>query len=137
MPRIAQEFPDITFAQLEPGSVFRSTLTLAAELVGTYDRLVGAPPGERTVVPTWVYCTFRPVYQAMGGRMEQGSIHARQQIEHVADARVGDVLDVQVTVTTAEVLKGRQTVVLSTEFTRDGAVLCRVRSTILWGYTTE
>jgi hypothetical protein len=137
MPRIAQEFADITYAELKPGSVFCSTYPLTAELVDTYDRLVGAPQGTRTVVPPWAFCTFRPVYQAMGGRMEQGSVHARQQIEHIDDARVGDVLDVQVTVTTAEVRKGRQTVVLTTEFSRAGSLLCRVASTILWGYSSE
>jgi hypothetical protein len=137
MPRIAQEFADITYAELIPGAVFHSTYPLTAELVDTYNRLVAAPASDPSVVPPWVYCTFRPVYQAMGGRMEQGSVHARQQVEHLGDARIGDVLDVQVTVTTAELRKGRQTVVLTTEFSREASVLCRITSTILWGYSAQ
>jgi hypothetical protein len=33
--------------------------------------------------------------------------------------------------------KDRPTVVLDTEYARDGTVLCRVRSTILWGYAAR
>lgn len=137
MPRIAQEFADIPFAQLEPGSVYRTTYPLTPELVASYDRLVDAPPGERAVVPPWVYCTFLPIYRAMGGRMEQGSVHARQQVEQFGAARVGDVLSVAVTVTEAAMRRGRSTVVLDTEYARDGDVVCRVRSTLLWGYATR
>jgi hypothetical protein len=137
MPRIAQEFADIPFAQVEQGSVHRTTYPLTPELVASYDRLVGAPPGERAVVPPWLYCTFQPVYRAMGGRMAQGSIHARQQVEQLGEARVGDVLEVTVTVTEAGLRKGRPTVVLETEYARDGMVIARAISTLLWGHAAR
>jgi hypothetical protein len=137
MPRIAQEFADIPFAQVERGSVHRTTYPLTPELVASYDRLVGAPPGERAVVPPWLYCTFLPVYRAMGGRMAQGSIHARQQVEQLGEARVGDVLEVTVTVTEAGLRKGRPTVVLETEYARDGMVIARAISTLLWGHAAR
>jgi hypothetical protein len=137
MPRIAQEFADIPFGRLERGSVHRASYPLGPELVAAYDRLVGGSPGDRIVVPPWLYCTFLPIYHAIGGRMEQGSIHARQQVEQFAEARVGDVLDVTVTVAEAAMRKGRPTVVLDTEYARDGAMVCRVVSTILWGYTVR
>ena len=137
MPRIFQEFADIPFAQLERGSVHRTTYPLTPELVASYDRLVGAPPGERAVVPPWLYCTFLPVYRAMGGRMAQGSIHARQQVEQLGEARVGDVLDVAVTVTEAALRKGRPTVVLDTEYARNGVMLARATSTLLWGHAAR
>ena len=69
--------------------------------------------------------------------MEQGSVHAKQLVEQLGAARVGDVLDVTVTVTEAGIRKDRPTVVLDTEYARDGTVLCRVRSTILWGYAAR
>lgn len=137
MARIPQEFADISFAKLEPGSVHRASYALTPELVATYDQLVGAPQGGRTVVPPWLYCTFLPIYHAMGGRMEQGSVHARQHVEQLGEARVGDVLDVTVTVSEAALRKNRPTVVLHTEYARNGAVLCRVTSTILWGYAAQ
>jgi len=137
MPRIRQEFADIPVDRLEPGSVHRTTYPLTRELVAAYDRLVGAPPAGGTTVPPWLYCTFLPIYRAMGGRMEQGSVHAKQLVEQLGAARVGDVLDVTVTVTEAGIRKDRPTVVLDTEYARDGTVLCRMRSTILWGYAAR
>jgi hypothetical protein len=137
MPRIRQEFADIPFTRLRSGSVHRTTYPLTPELMAAYDRLVGAPPAGGTTVPPWLYCTFLPIYRAMGGRMEQGSVHAKQSVEQLGAARVGDVLDVTVTVTEAGMRKDRPTVVLDTEYARDGTVLCRVRSTILWGYAAR
>ncbi|WP_214367706.1 hypothetical protein [Pseudonocardia sp. H11422] len=137
MPRIAQEFADIPFATLVRGSVHRTTYPLTPELVASYDRLVGAAAGERAVVPPWLYCTFLPIYRAMGGRMEQGSVHIRQEVSQHGAARVGDVLDVAVTVTEATLRKGRPTVVLDTGYAREGEVICRVTSTILWGYASR
>jgi hypothetical protein len=133
MPRIAQEFADIPFAQLVQRSVHRTIYPVTPELVASYDRLVGAPSGDRAVVPPWLYCTFRPIYRAMGGRMAQGSVQVRQQVEQSGEARVGDVLTVAVTVLEAAVRKGQPTVVLDTEYVRDGVLLCRVTSTLLWG----
>lgn len=43
MPRIAQEFADIPFAQLAPGSVHRARYALTPDLLATYARLVGDP----------------------------------------------------------------------------------------------
>lgn len=137
MPRVDQEFADIPFEQLVPGSVHRTTYALTRELVAEYDRLVGAPEVERTVVPPWLYCTFRPIYAALGGRMEQGSVHVRQHVEQLGEAHLDDLLDVTVTVSEASVRKGRPTVVVETEYARGDTVLCRVLSTVLWGYAAR
>lgn len=135
-PRIRQEFADIAFDELVPGSVHTGRYPITAELVAEYERLAGPGPGGGTA-PSSVFATFDPVYRAMGGRMEQGSVHVRQQVDRSADARVGDVLDVRVTVAEAAYRKGRPTVVLDAEYRRGGEPLARVRSTILWGYSTR
>lgn len=141
MPRIAQEFADIPFAQLAPGSVHRARYALTPDLLATYARLVGDPapdePDGTHVVPPYLYCTFLPVYRALGGRMEQGSVHTRQRVEQVGPAYVGDLLEVTVTVAAAELRSGRPTVVLDTEYARDGRAVCRTSSTILWGYAAR
>jgi len=142
MPRVAQEFADIPFARLVPGSVHRTRYALTTDLVDAYDRLVGVAPargalGDARVVPPYLYCTFHPVYRALGGRMEQGSVHARQRVEQRGPAYIGDVLDVTVTVATAELQKDRPTVVLDTEYARDGVLVCRATATILWGYAAR
>lgn len=134
MPRIPQEFADIPFAALREGEVHRTNYRLTSELVAEYRRLAGLPPGPG--VPSVVFCTFLPVYRAMGGRMEQGSVHARNGVAHDGPARVGDELDVAVTVAAArERADGRRTVVLETAYTRAGQPVCTVSSTILWGFT--
>jgi acyl dehydratase len=142
MPRIAQEFADIPFARLVAGSVHRTHYALTADLVAAYDRLVGpdsalpAPDGTR-VVPPYLYCTFLPIYRALGGRMEQGSVHTHQRVEQRGPAYIGDVLDVDVTVAAAEFRAGRPTVVLDTVYARKGVVVCRATATILWGYAAQ
>ncbi|GAA4692411.1 hypothetical protein GCM10023215_31900 [Pseudonocardia yuanmonensis] len=155
MPRIAQEFADIPFARLVPGSVHRTRYALTADLVATYGRLVddagedadndaaavGTPDVAAAdtprLVPPYVYCTFLPIYRALGGRMEQGSVHTRQRVEQRAQAFVGDVLDVEVTVGAAELRAGRPTVELVAEYVRRGVLVCRTTSTILWGYAAR
>jgi hypothetical protein len=142
MPRIAQEFADIPFARLVPGSVHHTRYALTADLLAAYDQLVGADPASAAPdgarrVPPYLYCTFLPVYSALGGRMEQGSVHARQRVEQRGPAYLGDILDVAVTVATAELRAGRPTVVLDTEYARRGVVVCRATATILWGYAAR
>lgn len=134
-PRIAQEFTDIAFDALVPGSVHTGRYPITAELVAEYERLAGPGPGGG-LAPSSVFATFDPVYRAMGGRMEQGSVHVRQQVERHGDARVGDVLDVRVTVAAAAWRNDRPTVELDVEYRRDGALLVRVRSTVLWGFSS-
>ena len=134
--RVPQEFADIPFEDLVPGAVHTGTYPVTADLVAEYERLTGPGPGGG-VAPPSVFSTFDPVYRAMGGRMEQGSVHVRQQVGPITPARVGDVLDVRVTVAEAALRKGRPTVVLDTGYRRDGELLARVRSTILWGFSSR
>lgn len=134
-PRIPQEFDDIAFEALVPGSVHTGSYPITAGLVAEYERLAGPGPGGG-VAPPSVFATFDPVYRAMGGRMEQGSVHVRQQLVRFADARVGDVLDVAVTVAEAAYRRDRPTVVLEAEYRRGDELLARTRSTILWGFSS-
>ncbi|MBW0105973.1 hypothetical protein [Pseudonocardia sp. KRD291] len=136
-PRIHQEFDDIPFDALVPGSVHTGRYPITAELVAEYDRLAGPGPVRGPgVAPSSVFATFDPVYRTMGGRMEQGSVHVRQQILPFADARVGDDLDVAVTVAEAGYVRDRPTVVLEVEYRRGDELLARTRSTILWGFSS-
>ena len=136
-PRIPQEFDDIAFDALVPGSVHTGGYAITAELVAAYDRLTGSGPARSPgVAPSSVFATFDPVYRAMGGRMEQGSVHVRQRLLPFADARIGDVLDVAVTVFEAAYVRDRPTVVLEVDYRRDDELVARTRSTILWGFSS-
>ncbi|RZT88874.1 hypothetical protein EV383_5827 [Pseudonocardia sediminis] len=136
-PRIPQEFDDIPFAALVPGSVHTGRYPVTTELVAAYDRLTGSGPARADgVAPSSVFSTFDPVYRAMGGRMEQGSVHVGQRILPFADARVGDVLDVTVTVAEAAYVRDRPTVVLEVDYRRGDELVARTRSTILWGFSS-
>lgn len=137
MPRIAQEFADFPYDELQSDRVWTSTYEITAELVDTYDRQVGADqqPGRRTA-PPWVFCTFLPMYRALGGPMEQGSVHVEQDVEHHAGAYVGETLDVEVRVSDKQDRNGRKRVVLETSFRgAEGDLRCRVHTTLLWGYS--
>lgn len=137
MVRIAQEFADAPYHALDRGQVFESTYNITPELVETYNRLVGhADQPLSRVVPPWVYCSFLPLYRALGGRMEQGSVHTRQKVEHVAPTQVGEVLDVQVRVADKFERDGKRHVVLDIEFYGIAHDLrCRIETVVLWGYS--
>ncbi len=125
----------MAFSALEPGRELRTTYHVSAELVADYDRLVGAEPSA-TVRP-WVFSTFRPMFSALGGRMEQGSIHTRQRVVVHGPVPVGAVLDVVVRVTGATDRNGRRHVDLEIEYVHDGVPVCTTTGTFLWGEATR
>lgn len=134
MPRIAQEFADFPYDELELDRVWTSTYEISQQLVDTYNAQVGAT-GDGTA-PPWVFCAFLPTYRALGGRMEQGSVHTRQTAEHFGTTRIGEVLDVEVRVAERFERGDRRHVVLETRFygaERD--LRCRLETTLLWGFS--
>jgi acyl dehydratase len=136
MGRIAQDFSDIAFEDFERGDVFHTTHHLDPAAVAEYDRLVGAPDARATV-PPWVYCTALPMFRAMDGRMEQGSIHARQTMTVHGPATVGATLDVEVRVAEKYERAGRRHVVLEMVFSDAGRPVCTSTGSFLWGYATR
>lgn len=136
MGRLPQEFDDVPFAALEPGRELRTTYHVSAELVAGYDRLVGADRPSETVRP-WMFSTFRPMFSALGGRMEQGSIHTRQRVVVHAPVPVGAVLDVVVRVAGATERKGRRHVDLEIIYSHHGAPVATTTGTFLWGEATR
>jgi len=134
--RLPQEFDDVGFDALDPGRELRTTYHVSAELVAEYDRLVGAREPSTTVRP-WVFSTFRPMFAALGGRMEQGSIHTRQRVAVHAAVPVGAVLDVVVRVTGATERDGRRHVDLEIAYAHDGTPVATTTGTFLWGEATR
>lgn len=139
--RASAVFRDIPFAELRLGERRRTRYELGLDMVSAFYSITRR--GERDEplkagdpVPPAVYSTFLPLFHALGGRMEQGTIHTHQSVElAAASAYVGDVLDVEVTVVRAEVSGGRRRVEIATEFRREGRLVCRTRSRYLWGYS--
>lgn len=137
-PRIAQEFDDVSYEALHEGQTFTSTYEVSGELVRVYNGLVGQPdpPEPSQTAPPWVYCTFLPLYRALAGRMQQGSVHTRQKVDHVTATRIGEVLDVEVRVTAKFERDGKRHVVFESLFYGTGHDLrCRVETALLWGYS--
>ncbi|MQA97842.1 MAG: hypothetical protein GEV11_25670 [Streptosporangiales bacterium] len=124
--------------------MYRTTYALTPELVREYDELIGtdARDGRRPTpgsangdpVPPWVFCAFAPLYDALGGRFDQGTVHLKHRLESFGGARVGDELDVEVRVAEKYVRKGRDHAVLEMIFPATGAPACRITSTFLWGF---
>ncbi|GAA4690891.1 hypothetical protein GCM10023215_29600 [Pseudonocardia yuanmonensis] len=133
--RITQQFPDIPFAELSPGSRFHAELHLTEELVREYIRLAGVRTRQpQDTVPPSLYCTFLPMFQAMGGRMEQGTLQVGQRIRVRRAVTVGTVLAAEVTVREAVEVHGRRQVVVETVFSDRDVVTCVSTSTYFWGY---
>jgi hypothetical protein len=127
-------FEDVAFDDLVEGTVYRTTYRVDPGVVGAYQRLVGEEPATTGEAPPWVFCTFLPMFQAMGGRMEQGSVHLLQRMEHFGAVDTGDELDVALRVVQKDVRGDRRQVVLETVFHRGGELKCRSTATFLWGY---
>jgi acyl dehydratase len=136
MGRIAQDFSDVAFEDFDCGDVFHTTHHLDPAVVAEYDRLVGAPSSRAPVSP-WAYCTFLPMFRAMDGRMEQGSIHARQTMTVHGQAAVGATLDVEVRVAEKYERAGRRHVVLEIVFSDAERPVCTSAGTYLCGYATR
>lgn len=132
-------FDDLPFGELCVGEVYSTRYELSAGMVQRYLSLLeeaGHHVGPTAVVPAAIYCTFLPMFRAMGGRMEQGSIHTHQSVTvHGPPARVGDVLDVDIAVTRTSVDGDRRRVEVAASFSHDGRFVCTTRSKYLWGYS--
>ena len=132
MGRVVQEFPDVPYDDLELGVVYTTTHDLDEALVAEYDRLVGAEPDG--TVPPWVFCSFFPMYRAMNGRMEQGSVHIRQHTVMHRPAQIGTTLTANVRVTDKYEHKGRRHVSLEIVFADSDGPICTSTGTFLWGF---
>jgi len=135
----AESFEDIPFDELTTGTVRRTRYRLVPTTVAAFLAAVGDgsddvhEPGAP--VPPSVYCSFLPMFRALGGRMEQGTVHTHQSVTlHGERARVGDVLDVDVTVASAETDGRRRRVEIVTAFSCHGRAVCTTHSRYLWGY---
>lgn len=131
---------DIPFDELEPGVARYSFYALdpatVAHIEGVLDPSHRPPPGIGAGVPPLVYTSFLPMFRALGGRMAQGTIHTHQSITvHSPAARVGDVLDAEVTVVSAEADGDRRRVDVQTVLTHQGRAVCTTRSRYLWGFS--
>jgi hypothetical protein len=136
----SEAFEDIAFDDLTLGIVRRTGYELAPTMVATFRSAVDAGLGEvpeaGTPVPPSVYCSFLPMFRALGGRMEQGTVHTHQRVTmHAEPARVGDVLDVEVMVACTETDGRRRRVEVVTVFSNRGRAFCTTHSRYLWGYT--
>lgn len=135
------QWRDIPFDELRPGAAHRCEYTVdPATVAGYVELLDGAArqvPAVGSDVPSSVYSSFLPMFRALGGRMEQGTIHTHESITvHPPAARVGDVLNAEVMVTSAESDGGRRRVEVQTVFTHRGRAVCTTRSRFLWGFST-
>ncbi|GAA4936777.1 hypothetical protein EV188_11480 [Actinomycetospora succinea] len=135
MGRVAQEFADVPYEDLEPGVVRTTTHRLDPSLVAEYERLVGPSP-DGSVSP-WVFCTFLPMYRALGGRMEQGSIHTRQRMVEHRPVSVGATLTVELRVLEKIEEGGRRHVTLEIVFADEAGPVCSSTGTYLWGHATR
>lgn len=131
-------FGDIPFDELSVGEVRSTSYDLGAEMIAALQSLVDGTDAESVddVVSPAVYCSFLPMFCALGGRMEQGSIHTHQSVTvYEPAARIGDVLEVAVTVTQTSVDGDRRRVVVATSFSHEGRPVCSTRSHYLWGFS--
>lgn len=133
--RIRPDFRDLPFDELLPGVTARTDVVLTEEVVGEYVRLGGGVASD--VVPPSVYCTFLPMFSAMGGRMEQGTVHVGHRIDAVRAVRVGTTLTAEVAVTEAVEERDRRRVVVETRFLDGDAVVCTSTGTYFWGHASR
>jgi hypothetical protein len=136
----SRRWRDIPFHELEPGTTRRSHYALDQETVAGFSRLLDSSrqpaPAVGASVPSAVYSSFLPIFRALGGRMEQGTIHTHQSITvYSPAARVGDMLDAEVTVVSADAEGPRRRVEIRTVFSHCGRQVCTTRSRYLWGFS--
>ncbi|MFD7008968.1 MULTISPECIES: hypothetical protein [Rhodococcus] len=131
---------DVPLDQLRPGTTLYSRFELRSDIVAAVRELVDGVPVPIPVagepVSPAVYSSFLPFYRALGGRIEQGTVHTHQSISVNSEpAKVGDVLDADVTVVSAELNGDKRPVVVDIVFRSGSRWVCTTRSRYLWGYS--
>lgn len=89
----------LTIAQFETGKVFRTTHVHDAEKARSLAQSLDLPGPEAGRA---ALMTFRPVYDALGGRFPQGSVHVGYATRNHAEVAPGMTLEVEVVCTPPE-----------------------------------
>lgn len=133
----AQRLPDVPFEIFADTTVFETEFTLSEADLREYEDLLGLPPGHHDAgAPAWALCTFEPLYSALGGRVAQGTIHARRSVSINALVPINVPLAVRVDADVAE-SDERRRVILRTRFVHGATSVAETIDTFLWGATAS
>jgi hypothetical protein len=118
------------------GDSFFSKFDITEEKVKGYVEAVRGNylPGD---VPNYFFSFYTPIYEALGGRIAQGTIHLRQKMEHYSKAQIGDQLDVKVTIKDKYRKNNRDYLVWEVDFLKDDSLVCRHETTHIWALATN
>ncbi|PWA09019.1 hypothetical protein DCC39_13710 [Pueribacillus theae] len=117
------------------GDILHSKLAITKELYEAYADTLGLPFNPNEKVPPSIFQVYRPAYEALGGRIAQGTIHLKQKVEHFGDAFLGDEFNVEVKIVDKYNRKNRDYLIYEASFLKDGELVSRVTTTHLWAFS--
>lgn len=126
---------ELRYDELTVGRFFESKFVLTDSLVQSYMEALGLPYKEGKPLPTAIFSSNKPSYEALGGRFPQGTVHLKQKMEHYGQPYLGDEYEVEVCITDKYVKKGRNYLMYETTFKKEGQLLCRQLTTQLLSFT--
>lgn len=92
-PIDVDRWPALEIPDFAPGKVFRATHVHDAEKARALADSLGLPEASAAKA---MLATFRPVYDALGGRFPQGSVHVGYDTTHLGEVPDGTPLEVAV-----------------------------------------
>lgn len=119
------------YEDVSVGDRFLHKFLISAELVQGYMEAVGGEYQEGEV-PNYFFSIYTPIYEAIGGRIAEGTIHIKEKVAHFSHANVGDELDVIVTIKDKYKKNGRDYLVWETDFCKENKLVCRHETTHIW-----
>ncbi|MEH7122321.1 hypothetical protein V7127_03630, partial [Bacillus sp. JJ1773] len=114
----------IDYYALSIGDKFKSKFVITEQLVRDYVEALQDTyqPGK---VPKYLFAIFAPIYDAFGGRLSPGTIQIKQKMEYYMDAKIGDEIDVIVTIKDKYKKNERNYFIYEVDFLKGNALICK------------
>lgn len=125
-------WPKLSLKQLSIGMSGMTQLELTEEVVLAFAAATGyeTSSGE---VPPGILSIYRPLWEALGGRAAEGTVHLRQSVAFHTPLTVGDKLDFHVSVQDIYQKKERDYVVFQVLVKKAERLMCEQLITYIWG----
>ncbi|WP_408011254.1 hypothetical protein ACJROX_13620 [Pseudalkalibacillus sp. A8] len=124
------------FDDFSIGDEFITTYTISEEVARPYVELVGGTYVENQPVLPSVFLIYTPLFEAIGGRFVNGTVHLKQEASYYNKPKVGDQFTVKVTVKNKYVKKDKNYLIYETTYSLKDKLYCRLLSTQLVGLTS-
>jgi hypothetical protein len=131
---LKEKYHIIDYDNLIEGNIYHSTMNITESFAKLYCESIDFEYQPENL-PLSIFAIYKPVFDALGGRVAQGTVHLKQKIHHSGIPCVGDSYKVEVKIIEKSIKKGKNYLVWEVLFLRDDILLCKQETANLWAYS--